>query len=94
MGQYHRVDYTYWLSPILILRKKKKKIVTSTSGKACIPKLDRIFATHGIPRKIKTDNGPPFNGDDFKRYTVALGIEWKTNTPLWTEGNENAERAF
>ena len=70
------------------------EMVTSTSGKACIPKLDRIFATHGIPRKIKTDNGPPFNGDDFKRYTVALGIEWKTNTPLWTEGNGNAERAL
>ena len=44
--------------------------------------------------KKLTDNGPRFNGDDFKRYTVALGIEWKTNTPLWTEGNENAERAL
>ena len=67
------------------------EMVTSTSGKACIPKLDRIFATHGIPRKIKTDNVPHFNGDDFKRYTVALGIEWKTNTPLLPQGNGNAD---
>ena len=43
------------------------EIVKSTSAKACIPKLDRIFATHGIPRKIRTDNGPTFNGDEFKR---------------------------
>lgn len=67
------------------------EIVKSTSAKACIPKLDRIFATHGIPSKIKTDNGPPFNGDDFKRYTATLGIEWKTSTPLWPQGNGNAE---
>ena len=67
------------------------EIVKSTSAKACIPKLDRIFATHGIPRKIRTDNGPPFNGDEFKRYMEVLGIEWKTSTPLWPQANRNAE---
>ena len=53
----------------------KVEIVKSTSAKACIPKLDHIFATHGIPLKIRTDNGPPFNGDEFKRYMETLGIE-------------------
>ena len=67
------------------------EIVKSTSAKACIPKLDRIFATHGIPQKIRTDNGPPFNGDEFKRYMEALGIEWRTSTPLWPQANGNAE---
>ena len=67
------------------------EIVTSTSAKACIPKLDCIFATHGIPKKIKTDNGQPFNRNDFERYMAALGIEWKTSTPLWPQGNGNAE---
>ena len=71
------------------------EIVKSTSAKACFPKLDRIFATHGIPRKIRTDNGPPpppFNGDEFKRYMQeAIGIEWKTSTPLWPQANGNAE---
>ncbi|XP_028411670.1 uncharacterized protein K02A2.6-like [Dendronephthya gigantea] len=66
------------------------EIVKSTSAKACIPKLDRIFGTHGIPKTIKTDNGPPFNGDDFKRYMAALGIEWTRSTPLWPQGNGNA----
>ena len=37
------------------------EIVASTSAKAIIPKLDRMFATHGIPQQLKTDNGPPFN---------------------------------
>ena len=67
------------------------EIVKSTSAKACIPKLDRIFATHGIPRKIRTDNGPPINGNEIKRYMEALGIEWRTSTPLWPQANGNAE---
>ena len=53
--------------------------------------MGRIFATHGIPRKIRTDNGPPFNEDEFKRYMKVPGIEWKTSTPLWPQANGNAE---
>jgi hypothetical protein len=64
------------------------EIVKSTSAKACIPKLDCIFSTHGIPKKIKTDNRPPFNGNEFKRYMAALK---DTSTPLWPQGNGNAE---
>ena len=41
------------------------EIVNSTDAKSCIPKLDKIFATHGIPDKMTSDNGPPFNGNDF-----------------------------
>ncbi|XP_065063358.1 uncharacterized protein K02A2.6-like [Rhopilema esculentum] len=59
------------------------EIVHSTSAQAVIPKLDRIFATHGIPVKLTSDNGPPFNGTEFERYIKALNIDWKTSTPLW-----------
>ena len=47
------------------------EIVTSTSAKAIIPKLDCIFATHGIPQQLKTDNGPPFNGDEFNPFPTS-----------------------
>ena len=67
------------------------EIVNSTEAKACIPKLDKIFATHGIPAKLKSDNGPPFNGKEFENYMTALGIEWKPSTPLWPQGNANVE---
>ena len=33
-----------------------------------IPKFDRIFATHGFPVKIKTDNGPPFQSEKIDCY--------------------------
>ena len=67
------------------------EIVNSTEARVCIPKLDKIFATHGIPNKIKTDNGPPFNSHDYERYMQVLGIEWQTSTPLWPQGNAKAE---
>ena len=50
------------------------EIVNSTATTAVIPKLARIFAMHGIPVKLKKDNGPPFNGNEFERCTKVLGI--------------------
>ena len=37
------------------------------------------------------DPPPSFNRDEFKRYMEAIGIEWKTSTPLWPQANGNAE---
>ena len=67
------------------------EVVNSTEAKACIPKLDKIFAMHGIPTKLKSDNGPPFNGKEFENYVKTLGIDWKPSTTLWPQGNANAE---
>ena len=33
----------------------------STSEKATIPIVRRVFDTYGVPKEIKSDNGPPFN---------------------------------
>ena len=35
-------------------------VVCSTVASVVIPKLDRIFAAHGIPVILRSDNGPPF----------------------------------
>ena len=57
-----------------------------------IPKLDKTFSVHGIPDTIISDNGPPFNGDDYARYLKALGIQAKFSTPYWPQGNATVER--
>ena len=44
------------------------EILTSTSARAVIPKLDAIFARQGIPDVLKSDNGPRFNGHEFKNF--------------------------
>ena len=57
-----------------------------------IPKLDKIFSVHGIPETVKTDNGPPFSGDDFDRYLKTLGITYEPSTPCWPQANGEVER--
>lgn len=50
------------------------ELLTSTSAKAVIPKLDAIFARQGVPDILKSDNGPPFNGREFENFANHLGF--------------------
>ncbi|CAB3998539.1 Transposon Tf2-9 poly [Paramuricea clavata] len=68
------------------------EIVHSTRASTVIPKLDKIFAVHGIPTLLKSDNGPPFNGKEYQRYLTALGIKAIFSTPKWPQGNAEVER--
>ena len=54
-------------------------------------KLEKIFCTHGIPRILKSDNGPPFNSQDFKVFMQEYGINHRRVTPLWPQANSEAE---
>ena len=67
------------------------EIVKSTAAGSIIPKLDRIFGTHGIPVKFICDNGPPFNGIEIETYMKTWGIEFKPGTPLWPRQNAEVE---
>ncbi len=51
-----------------------------------------MFARHNIPIIIKSDNGPPLNGIEYKHYLEVLGIKAKYVTPKWPQGNAEAER--
>jgi len=73
-------------------RYPEVEIVTSTSTKVVTQKLDTIFARFGIPRVVKSDNGPPFNGNDFANYAKNTGFTHRKITPLWPEANGEAER--
>ncbi|XP_033103314.1 uncharacterized protein K02A2.6-like [Anneissia japonica] len=61
------------------------EIVSSTSAKSTIPKLDAVVARQGIPDIVKSDNGPPFNGFEFSQFSQKC-------TPLWPRANGEAER--
>ena len=68
------------------------EIVTSTSARSTIPKLDAIFARQGIPEVLKSDNGPRFNGVELKNFAEHLGFQHRKITPLWPRANGEAER--
>ena len=68
------------------------EIVRSTKASTVIPKLDKIFAVHGLPTSVTSDNGPPFNGDDYGPYLKHLGIKKDPSTLKWPQGNSEVER--
>ena len=68
------------------------ELLTSTSAKAVVPKLDAVFSRQGVPDILKSDNGPPFNGHEFKTFADYVGIKHRKTTPLWPKANGEAER--
>ena len=67
-------------------------LLHSTSAQAVLPRLEKIFAEFGIPESLKTDNGPPFNSQDFARFADSMGFTHRKITPLWPRANGETER--
>lgn len=61
--------------------------VKSTSFEYTRKILDEIFDREGLPKAIKTDNGPPFNGEEYKNYCAKRGINAIYSTPLFPQQN-------
>ena len=69
------------------------KLMNSISATKTIEQLKLIFATHGLPRKIVTDNGPTFISQDFRDFMHSNGISHVTSAPYHPSTNGLAERA-
>ena len=68
------------------------EITKSTSAYATITKLDKMFSVHGIPEEVKSDNGPPFQSEDFKQFSKHLGFRHRRVTPGYPQANGEVER--
>ena len=49
------------------------------------------LATHGLPKEIFSDNGPPFTSREIKQFMKERGINLRHVTPLWSQANDEAE---
>jgi len=49
--------------------------VSSESATVVVPLLENLFSMMGVPKKLKTDNGPPFNGEEFRSWCRHFGVE-------------------
>lgn len=67
------------------------KPVKSTSFDSTRRVLESVFEKEGFPQSIKSDNGPPFNGEDYKQYCAERGINVIFSTPLHPQQNGLAE---
>ena len=79
---------------VVVDKRMRYPVVESTNSTAFKPtreKLKSIFATHGTPRRIESDNGPPFNSADFANFAKEEGFVHHRITPLHPRANGEAE---
>ena len=57
------------------------QIMQSIASSKTIEKLRTVFATHGIPQKVVTDNGPSFTISEFRDFMSRNGIKHITSAP-------------
>ena len=67
-------------------------LIHSTGARTVIPHLIQIFSMFGTPIKIRSDNGPPFNGSEWKQFAKAQGFYHRRITPYWPRANGLCER--
>ncbi len=67
--------------------------VQSATSAQTIEKLRNVFATHGLPERVVTDNGAVFTSDEFRTFLTNNGIAHTRTAPYHPSSNGLAERA-
>ncbi|XP_037529349.1 uncharacterized protein K02A2.6-like [Rhipicephalus sanguineus] len=78
------VDYYSRFPEVVTLR--------STTARAVIDALKSIFARHGIPQDVRSDNGPPFSSQELAAFAASYGFNHATSSPHYAQSNGEAER--
>ena len=70
-----------------------RKLRDETS-KSAIEALKEIFAIHGIPDQVMSDNGPQYDAECFREFAATYGFTHVTSSPIYPQGNGKVERAI
>ena len=63
------------------------EFVKSTNTRSTIPKLQKLFSDFGNPIKVKSDNGPPFQSKEFKKFAETEGFKHHRIIPRHPQSN-------
>lgn len=67
--------------------------MSKTTSGDIINKFKDIFSHFGIPKIVRSDNGPQFNNWDFKQFAHEYRFKWISSSPLHAQSNGQAENA-
>lgn len=67
-------------------------LLSNTSSACVITHMKSIFARHGIPQVVCSDNGPCYSGRDFQKFAEEYGFQHVTSSPLYPQSNGKAEK--
>ena len=68
------------------------EIIRATSSEVIIRRLQKIFATHGLPEQVTSDNGSNLVSREFEDFFSSHGIYHRKVTPYWPQANATVER--
>ncbi|RXN08426.1 sec1 family domain-containing 2-like protein [Labeo rohita] len=68
--------------------------LTQTTSKHVVTALKSIFARHGIPEEVVSDNGPQFSSAEFRAFTESWEFGHTTSSPGFPQANGQSERAI
>ena len=69
------------------------KHMSSTTTERTIDEFRLIFATHGLPEEVVSDNGPQFTSTEFAEFMRKNGIKHTLVPPYHPQSNGAAERS-
>lgn len=63
-----------------------------TTSNYVIQCMKSIFARHGIPHIVQSDNGPQYTSREFQLFAEQYGFKHTTSSPLYPKANGKAEK--
>ena len=64
----------------------------STSCAEVVKFCKDMFAIHGVPKRLYTDNGPQYSAAEFRNFAIAWDFEHVTSSPHYPQSNGFIER--
>ena len=92
-------DLFYWKNTCYLLlvdyysRYIETAKLANESSTEVISHTKSIFARHGIPQEVVSDNGPQYSSIQYKKFSTEYGFLHTTSSPRFPQSNGEAERA-
>ena len=65
----------------------------NTKSRTVVNHTKSIFARHGIPSVVRSDNGPQYSAQEYQQFSKEWKFEHQTSSPYYPKSNGLAEKA-